>query len=136
VRTGGRADRARRGLGALALAYAAAGDGAEAAAVGRELEARAGREYVAPTRLAQASLTLGDTTATLMWLERAADARDPWLIIDVCRTHFGILCAPTRASRGSVRAWGSRRDREREPDQAARHFAESGGEFTRPIRNR
>jgi len=83
VRTGGRADRARRGLGALALAYAAAGDGAKAAAVGRELEARAGREYVAPTRLAQASLTLGDTTATLMWLERAADARDPWLIIDV-----------------------------------------------------
>jgi len=72
-----------QGLGALALAYAAAAESTKAAAVRRELEARARREYVAPTKLAQASLALGDTTAAVTWLERAADARDPWLIVDV-----------------------------------------------------
>jgi predicted Zn-dependent protease len=71
------------GVGYLALAYTAAGDTTRAAAVIRELEVRAQREYVAPTRLAQGRFALGDTTATLAWLERAVAARDGFLITDV-----------------------------------------------------
>ena len=46
----------------------------------RELLERQGREYVAPTSLALLHAGLGDTTGTFVWLRRALEGHDPFLI--------------------------------------------------------
>jgi TolB-like protein/Tfp pilus assembly protein PilF len=73
----------RSGVGALASAYAAAGDHARAMVVLHELEARARREYVSPWQFAEAHLGLGERDSTFAWLDSAYAAHDPFLLTGI-----------------------------------------------------
>ncbi len=64
----------------LGRAYALAGRKADARAVLRELVARSGREPVSAYRIATVHLALGDADEGMAWLERAAAARDHWMV--------------------------------------------------------
>jgi tetratricopeptide (TPR) repeat protein len=66
-------------VGALAHAYAKAGDAARARSILTPVEARAQRPGGSPVALAMAYAGLGEHDRALEWLERAARARDPWL---------------------------------------------------------
>lgn len=78
-------------LAALAMAYGAAGRRADAGAILRVLEARVEREYFARSWLARAYVELGDRDRALMWLERAHEERDGWLIFANVEPSFDAL---------------------------------------------
>jgi hypothetical protein len=86
-------------MGLLAYAYAAAGERARAAAVLRELEGRARREYVSPLGIAVGRLGLGDTTGALAWLDSAVTGRDPRPVVSTGEP----LWAPLRADPRFIR---------------------------------
>jgi serine/threonine-protein kinase len=66
-------------IGALAYAYAKAGDAARARSILSPVESRAQRAGGSPVAVAMAYAGLGENDRALEWLERAARERDPWL---------------------------------------------------------
>jgi len=66
-------------LGALAFSLAKTGQTDSARAVIRPAEARAKGRSGSPIAMAMAYTGLGDRTAALTWLARAAQEKDPWL---------------------------------------------------------
>jgi tetratricopeptide (TPR) repeat protein len=66
-------------LASLGQAYARAGMAREARATLARLAAASGERHVSAYHVAAIHAALGDTTATLDWLERAYDERSPWI---------------------------------------------------------
>jgi TolB-like protein/Tfp pilus assembly protein PilF len=64
----------------LAYVYSATGARDRARSRLRELQARARRQYTLPYSLALAHLALGQRDSAFVWLDRAAQARDPALL--------------------------------------------------------
>ena len=64
----------------LGYGYAAAGDRAHALAIAEELEAEGAKHYVAPYHMALIFAGLGDTPASIRWLERAFRDRSGWMV--------------------------------------------------------
>ena len=64
----------------LAWALARAGHSTEARALLRELDRVSGHTFVSPYHRALALVALGERERSLAALERAAEARDPWLV--------------------------------------------------------
>ncbi|MBI4905873.1 MAG: winged helix-turn-helix domain-containing protein [Acidobacteria bacterium] len=67
-------------LGWLGLECACSGNTEEACAIRDRLEAIAAHAYVPPTGFAWIAFGLGDLDSAFAWLERAVDARDPFII--------------------------------------------------------
>ena len=67
-------------VGWLALALGASGGTDEARTVLARLEARAEREYIAPTTFAWVYLSLHQVDRAFEWLDRAVDARDQFMM--------------------------------------------------------
>jgi hypothetical protein len=89
----------RFGLGALASAYAAAGDRARAMVILRELRSRASREYVSPWQFAEAHLGLGDRDSTFAWLDSAFTAHDRFLLAALASPLWNPLRSDPRFAR-------------------------------------
>lgn len=75
---------------------ARAGHRAEAARIRDDLLGRVAQGYVSPTSLAFVFLGLGQADDAMQWLDRAVDARDPfviplrlWSVYDPVRDHPG-----------------------------------------------
>jgi tetratricopeptide (TPR) repeat protein len=67
-------------LSVLGYALAKSGHRAEAEQIIAELLERQRRGYISPTSLALVHAGVGDTTQVFVWLGRAVEARDPFLI--------------------------------------------------------
>ena len=65
-------------LSPLAITYAGFGKAREAAALHKELLARAESEYVSPAQLAGPALALGHCDEAMQFIEQAFAMRDPW----------------------------------------------------------
>jgi TolB-like protein/Flp pilus assembly protein TadD len=85
--------------GELAYAYAASGQRGRALALARELEDRSRREYVSPVTVALAYTGLGDKDGAFRWLERAADLRDPGVLVLRVEPLFDPLRSDPRFTR-------------------------------------
>jgi serine/threonine protein kinase/tetratricopeptide (TPR) repeat protein len=68
-------------LSPLAITYAGIGKTCEAAALYKELLARAEGEYVSPAQLAGPALALGHSYESMQFIEQAFAMRDPWFKI-------------------------------------------------------
>ena len=68
-------------LGCAAAIYARWGRPADAMALFREAEARAGREHMLPSMLVAAAAAVGDTDAALRYARRAVDEQDPMFVL-------------------------------------------------------
>lgn len=79
-RAGARTGDAVESVAALGRALATVGREGEARDLLRELESRAGREWVSPARVAEVYLALGEPERALDQLERALDERAPDLV--------------------------------------------------------
>jgi TolB-like protein/DNA-binding SARP family transcriptional activator/Flp pilus assembly protein TadD len=83
-------------LAVLAMAYGAAGRGAEARALVQTLETRVRQSYFPRTWLVRAHVALGDKPRALMWLERAYEERDGWLTFAKVDPTFDALREESR----------------------------------------
>ena len=79
-------------LAALGRAHAVAGNRDSASAILAELRDRSRHPNVSPFFVAGIFATLGETDAAFDWLDRAAEARDPWLVQGM----FDLWLAPLR----------------------------------------
>jgi hypothetical protein len=94
-----RLDGRRTYTGYLAYAYAASGQRGRALALARELEERSRREYISPVTVALAYTGLGDKDGAFRWLERAADLRDPGVLVLRVEPLFDPLRSDPRFTR-------------------------------------
>jgi serine/threonine-protein kinase len=67
-------------LSLLGRAYAGAGQKEKAQNIIRDLNERASKGYISPYMLALIYARLGDKDQTMMWLEKAYENRDDWMI--------------------------------------------------------
>ena len=74
------AEESTESQAALAMAYAASGDRANATRIARKLENLRGRRYVLPYNLAKIYAAGGDRTRAFDWLETAYEGGNPDLI--------------------------------------------------------
>ena len=77
--------------GALGHAYAVAGQRGKALQVLGELQARSDSSYVSPFDIATIYAGLGDRTKTFDYLEKAYQARVPYLVYLAVDPHFDAL---------------------------------------------
>jgi tetratricopeptide (TPR) repeat protein len=71
---------ATSGLGALAVAYARLGRGAEAEAIGRRLGDRAMAGRAPALARAEVAMALGRVDEAFRWLDQAVENREPWVV--------------------------------------------------------
>jgi len=86
-------DRDPRALAGLASAYGALGRRDSAVTLLAELKERAAREYVPPSTIAMVYAQLGDPGNAFLWLSRAVEEHDSWLVEDF----FEPLLDPLRS---------------------------------------
>ena len=67
-------------LSSLGVAYADAGQKDKAQNIIRDLKGRTGRGYISPYLLAGIYAHLGDRDQTMIWLEKAYESRDDWMM--------------------------------------------------------